>query len=100
MALVGLSLRLEEHFFLHLTNETQITWPTCESTKSHFKTFSSSVLSPEPGLRQGHERCELSLLSLVLTVVMGKGTDDPIVNLVLDQPQASPKEWQLGVCGI
>lgn len=86
MALVGLSLGLEEHFFLHLTNETQVTWPTCESTKSHFKTSSSSGLSPEPGLRQGHESCELSLLSLVLTVVMGNGDGDPIVNLVLDQP--------------
>lgn len=86
MALVGLSLGLEEHFFLLLTNETQVTWPTCESTKSHFKTSTSSGLSPEPGLRQGHESCELSLLSLVLIVVKGNGDDDPIVNLVLDQP--------------
>lgn len=86
MALVGLSLGLEEHFFLHLTNETQVAWPTCENTKSHFKTSSSSGLSPEPGLRQGHESCELSLLFLVLIMVMGTGENDSIGNLVLDQP--------------
>lgn len=86
MALVGLSLGLEDHFFLHLTNETQVSQPTCENTKSHFKTSSSSGLSPEPGLRQGHESCELSFLSLVLIVVMGTGENDPIANLVLDQP--------------